>query len=127
VHVNGVGGDCPGKTELDPGVLSMASVFVEYEPQTRIEGDIQQMPADFGVTEIWRVLTGQAVGRTRADQVTVFDSVGFALEDFSALRLMGALAAEMGLGQHAALIPLMADPKDLFSQLSVAGEQRIAA
>ena len=127
MHINGVGGDCPGKTELHPGVLSMSRVFVEFEPQSRIEGDIQQMPADFGVTELWRVLTGQAAGRTGADQVTVFDSVGFALEDFSALRLMGELAAALGLGQAAALIPTLADPKDLFSQLQVAGVQRLAA
>jgi ornithine cyclodeaminase len=117
MHLNAVGGDCPGKTELHPGVLEAARVFVEYEPQTRIEGDLQQMPADFAVTELWRVLTGQAPGRQRADEITVFDSVGFALEDFSALRLVQRLAAEAGLGQPLALIPALADPKDLFAQL----------
>ena len=87
MHLNAVGGDCPGKTELHADVLRAARVFVEYEPQTRIEGDIQQLPADFPVVDLWRVLAGQAEGRQRADQVTVFDSVGFALEDFSTLRL----------------------------------------
>lgn len=58
MHINGVGGDCPGKTELHRGVLEMAKVFVEYEPQSRIEGDIQQMPAEFRVTEFWQVLSG---------------------------------------------------------------------
>jgi ornithine cyclodeaminase len=95
------------------------AVFVEYEPQSRIEGDLQQMPADFCVTELWRVLTGQATGRNQAEQVTVFDSVGFALEDFSALRLIGALAQALGLGQAVDLVPRLADPKDLFSQLVV--------
>jgi ornithine cyclodeaminase len=117
MHLNAVGGDCPGKTELHPGVLEAASVFVEYEPQTRIEGDLQQMPAHFAVTELWRVLTGQVPGRQRAEEITVFDSVGFALEDFSALRLVQQLAAEAGLGQPLALIPALADPKDLFAQL----------
>jgi ornithine cyclodeaminase len=112
-----VGGDCPGKTELHPGVLQGANVFVEYEPQSRVEGDIQQMPTDFEVTELWRVLAGHAPGRRNAAEVTVFDSVGFALEDFAALRLMGALAKGLGLGQAVDLIPDMADPKDLFSQL----------
>jgi len=120
MHLNAVGGDCPGKTELAPGVLRAASVFVEYEPQTRIEGDLQQMPAGFPVTELWRVLAGQAPGRRSADEVTLFDSVGFALEDFSALRVVAELAAQLGLGQPLALIPQLADPKDLFAQLAPA-------
>ena len=117
MHINAVGGDCPGKTELHADVLHGASVFVEYTPQTRIEGDIQQMPADFAVTELWEVLAGQREGRTGADQVTVFDSVGFALEDFSALRFMRATALELGLGERITLIPNLANPKDLFGVL----------
>ncbi len=116
-HINGVGGDCPGKTELHADVLRAGSVFVEYEPQSRIEGDLQQMPADFAVTEFWRVLAGEAPGRVSADQVTVFDSVGFALEDFSALRLLRDLAIELGLGRTIDLVPELADPKNLFGAL----------
>ena len=126
MHINGVGGDCPGKTELHPGVLAAARVVVEYEPQSRIEGDVQQMPADFPVTEFWRVLAGQAPGRESAAQVTVFDSVGFALEDFSALRLLRDLSVQLGLGAPLALIPAMADPKDLFGELQL-GKQLQAA
>ena len=117
MHVNAVGGDCPGKTELHRAVLEKASVFVEYEPQTRIEGEIQQMPADFGVTEFWQVLAGRKPGRTSAAEVTVFDSVGFALEDFAALAFMGDTAAELGLGEVTELVPAAADPKNLFGVL----------
>ncbi|MDA8455743.1 ornithine cyclodeaminase [Acidovorax sp. GBBC 3334] len=117
MHLNAVGGDCPGKTELAPGVLRAAGVFVEYEPQTRIEGDLQQMPAEFAVTELWRVLAGLAPGRTADAQVTVFDSVGFALEDYSALRTMRALGQAAGLLERIALVPALADPKDLYAQL----------
>ena len=117
MHINGVGGDCPGKTELHRGVLERASVFVEYEPQSRIEGDLQQMPADFPVTELWRVLRGEAAGRRREDEVTVFDSVGFALEDFATLRWLGERALALGLGRELPLVPDMADPKDLFGEL----------
>lgn len=128
MHINGVGGDCPGKTELHRGVLEAAKVFVEYEPQSRIEGDIQQMPAEFPVTEFWRVLQGQASGRDDAAQITVFDSVGFALEDFSALRFLRDTARELGLGQPIALIPQMDDPRDLFGQLGAgAATPRAAA
>lgn len=114
MHINGVGGDCPGKTELHPGVLLGASVFVEYEPQTRIEGDLQHLPADFAVTELWQVLSGHVAGRADAQQVTVFDSVGFALEDYSALCFMRDTALALGVGQAISLIPELANPKDLF-------------
>ncbi len=117
MHLNAVGGDCPGKTELHRGVLEAASVFVEFEPQTRIEGDIQQMPSDFPVTEFWQVLAGSAPGRTSAAQVTVFDSVGFALEDYSALCFLRDAAAELGIGEFIDLVPHSADPKDLFGVL----------
>jgi ornithine cyclodeaminase len=117
MHLNAVGGDCPGKTELHADVLRGSAVFVEYEPQTRIEGDLQQMPADFAVTELWRVLALQAAGRTSVEQVTVFDSVGFALEDYSALHFLHDAARELGIGQRLPLVPHPADPKDLFATL----------
>lgn len=117
MHINAVGGDCPGKTELHPGVLQASRVFVEFEPQTRVEGDIQQMPADFAVTEFWQVLTGQAPGRRSADEVTVFDSVGFALEDFSALSWLHEQALAQGVGEWIDLVPANADPKNLFALL----------
>ncbi|MCV2355231.1 ornithine cyclodeaminase [Paucibacter sp. B2R-40] len=119
MHINGVGGDCPGKTEMHRGVLEAAKVFVEFEPQSRIEGDLQQMPAEFAVTEFWCVLKGISSGRDSAEQITFFDSVGFALEDFSALRLLRDCARELGLGQDVSLIPTMADPKNLFGQLGL--------
>ena len=119
MHLNGVGGDCPGKTEMARGVLERASVFVEFEPQSRIEGELQQMPADFTVTELWQVLVGAAPGRRTRDEVTLFDSVGFALEDYSALRLLRDCADELGLGREAGLIPALRDPKDLFGEMAM--------
>jgi ornithine cyclodeaminase len=117
MHINGVGGDCPGKTEIHPDVLAHAKVFVEYEPQSRIEGELQQMPADFAVTELWAVLSGHKRGRDCAEQVTLFDSVGFALEDFSALRWLRDSAHDLGLGTAIDLIPRLRDPKDLYTLL----------
>src|SRR5690606_2563227 len=99
MHLNAVGGDCPGKTELHADVLRAARIFVEYEPQTRTEGDIQQLAADHPVTELWQVLAGHAPGRRTDTEVTVFDSVGFALEDYAALRALHALAREHGIGR----------------------------
>ena len=128
MHINGVGGDCPGKTELHAEVLTRAAVFCEFEPQSRIEGDLQQMPADFPVTELWQVLSGKLAGRTSAAQVTVFDSVGFALEDYSALRFMRDLAVELKMAETISLIPSLADPKNLFGFIgATTGESSLAA
>lgn len=118
MHINGIGGDCPGKTEIHPEILRGGKIFVEYEPQTRIEGDIQQLDADHPVTEFWKVLTGNASGRDSAEQVTVFDSVGFAMEDFSMLRYLYKAALELNLGEDISLVPTMDDPKNLYSMLA---------
>jgi ornithine cyclodeaminase len=117
MHINAVGGDCPGKTELHADVLRKARVFVELEAQTRIEGDIQQLPAEFPVVDLWKVLAGLEVGRQSAEQITVFDSVGFALEDYSTLRFVHDEALRRGIGRDVALVPPTSDPKDLFQHV----------
>ncbi|UDF35336.1 UNVERIFIED_ORG: ornithine cyclodeaminase [Shinella sp. XGS7] len=114
VHINAVGGDCPGKTELSKDILLRSDIFVEYPPQTRIEGEIQQLPAEHPVIELWQVMTGEVEGRRSADQITLFDSVGFAIEDYSTLRLLDRLARELGVGREVQLVPPADDPKDLF-------------
>ncbi len=58
VHINAIGGDCPGKTELHRDILLRSGIFVEYAPQTRIEGEIQQLDPDYPVTELWQVIAG---------------------------------------------------------------------
>jgi len=121
VHINAIGGDCPGKTELAPAILHRSDIFVEFPEQTRIEGEIQQLDADHEVTEIWQVLSGQAEGRKSAEQITLFDSVGFAIEDFSALRYVRDQIAETGLFQPLDLLADPDDPRDLFGMLQRAG------
>lgn len=117
MHLNAVGGDCPGKTELHREIVERARVIVEYEPQSRIEGEIQQMPADSPTTEFWQVVNGQAPGRENAAQVTLFDSVGFALEDYSALRYVLDMAKALDIGHDIELVPELKNPKDLFALL----------
>jgi len=117
IHLNAVGGDCPGKTELAPRILERGDVFVEFSEQTRVEGEIQQMAPDFPVTEVWRVITGEAAGRTSNDQITIFDSVGFAIEDFSALRYLRDKVTETGYSTELDLIADPKNPRDLFGLL----------
>jgi ornithine cyclodeaminase len=121
MHLNAVGGDCPGKTELHPDILrrSDVRVVVEFEPQSRIEGEIQQMESDFPVAELTDVLAGRRPGRVSEREVTIFDSVGFALEDFSSLRYLRRIHQESrGLQQQVDLVPDLENPKDLFGLLA---------
>jgi ornithine cyclodeaminase len=120
MHLNAVGGDCPGKTELHRDIVERARVIVEYEPQSRIEGEIQQMPADSPVTEFWQLVNGEIEGRESAEQVTLFDSVGFAIEDYSALRYVLDVAKALDVGSEIELVPDLNDPKDLYALLQPA-------
>ena len=121
IHINAIGGDCPGKTELHRDILLRADTFVEYPPQTWIEGEIQQMPRDYPITELWRVITGELSGRTDARQITLFDSVGFAIEDFSALQYLRERIAGTDMLQLLDMIADPDDPRDLFGMLRRAG------
>ena len=118
VHVNAIGGDCPGKTELDPALLRRARIVVEYLPQTRIEGDLQSLGPAFEATELWQIIAGHERGRRDEEELTIFDSVGFALEDYSALRYVYDKARALGFGADVALVPEPRDPKDLYGYVA---------
>jgi ornithine cyclodeaminase len=120
MHLNAVGGDCPGKTELHPDILrhAHARIVVEFEPQARIEGEIQHLDASVAVTELADVLRQARPGRLNQTEVSIFDSVGFALNDFSALRYLHRLNRELGGEDVIDLIPKLDDPKDLFGGLT---------
>lgn len=126
VHINAVGGDCPGKTELHKDILMRSDIFVEYPPQTRIEGEIQQLAADYPVKELWEVIAGRIEGRRSERDITLFDSVGFAIEDFSALRYVSSKLSETGLYVDLDLLADPDDPRDLYGML-LRCEQRLNA
>ncbi|WP_273726645.1 ornithine cyclodeaminase [Brucella gallinifaecis] len=126
VHINAVGGDCPGKTELHGDILRRSDIFVEYPPQTRIEGEIQQLPEDYPVHELWEVISGKAEGRKDARQITLFDSVGFATEDFSALRYVRDKLQDTGFYEELDLLADPDEPRDLYGML-LRHKQQLAA
>lgn len=117
IHINAIGGDCPGKTELAKEILLRSDIFVEYPPQTRIEGEIQQLSDDHKVIELWQVMTGKVEGRSSDEQITLFDSVGFATEDFSALRYIHDQLESTGFYINLDMIADPDDPRDLFGML----------
>jgi len=117
IHINAVGGDCPGKTELHRDIVLRSDIFVEYPPQTWIEGEIQQLPKTHPVRELWKVIAGLEAGRTGDRQITLFDSVGFAIEDFSALRYLRDRLKEERFYEELDLLADPDDPRDLFGML----------
>ncbi|OGV28942.1 MAG: ornithine cyclodeaminase [Legionellales bacterium RIFCSPHIGHO2_12_FULL_35_11] len=118
VHICAVGGDSPGKTELDVEILKQSKVVIEYFPQTVVEGEIQNLGDEAHKTvyaELWEIISGLKQGRVDDNEVTVFDAVGFAIEDFSALRLCYDLAKELGVGKDIDFVPYsIEDCKDLY-------------
>lgn len=118
IHINAIGGDCPGKTELHRDILLRSDIFVEYPPQTRVEGEIQQLDPDHPITELWQVITGSQPGRASASRITLFDSVGFAIEDFSALCYIRDQIKDTGYFQNLDMLADPDDPRDLFGMLA---------
>lgn len=117
VYINALGGDCPGKTELSSDLVKSAHVVVEYLKQSKIEGEIQQMPENYSCSELHEIVNKKVDLNVAKDGTIIFDSVGFALEDYSVLRLTYDLAKELKVGQELNLVPNMKDVKDLYSLL----------
>ena len=118
-HIHAMGGDSPGKTEFSIDTLKHCKVVVEYTPQSKEEGEIQQGDESLIHAELWEIITGTKTGRENDKEFTFFDSVGFALEDFSTLNLVYKLSNDMDLGEEVNLLPKVDDAKDLFSLLKI--------
>jgi ornithine cyclodeaminase len=117
VFINGLGGDCPGKTEIEKALVEDATVIVEYLPQSRVEGEIQQLDENFVCTELHEIIKQQKILNVEQDGTILYDSVGFALEDYSVLRLIYKLAKNNQVGSEMNLIPELTNVKNLFSLL----------
>jgi ornithine cyclodeaminase len=121
VHINALGGDTIGKTELDAAILPRSRIVVEYFEQAFVEGEIQRFSRKEAKkmvhAQMYELITGKKKGRETDEEITVFDSVGIALEDYSALRLTYELAEKYGIGEQLHMVPVLTDPKDLISVL----------
>jgi ornithine cyclodeaminase len=120
-HICGIGGDCPGKTELDPKLLTKADkIIVEFLKQTEEEGEIQNYSGDCRDIvhgEIWQIVSGFKTARENDSEVTFYDAVGFALEDFSVMTYFDKLSETTGIYESFELIPEVKDCKNLFSRI----------
>jgi ornithine cyclodeaminase len=118
-HINGIGGDAPGKTELDFEILKRSRIVVEYFEQCILEGEIQRYSREEAKAkvhaELHELITGKKKGRENEKEITVFDSVGIGLEDFSILCFTYELSKKYGIGEEMNLIPRLENPKNLIS------------
>jgi alanine dehydrogenase len=95
-HVNAVGASRPDWRELDDEVLSRARIFVESrEAASRESGDV--IAAGRIDAEIGEVFSGKAPGRTSEEEITLFKSVGVAVEDLAAADLVYREATRKGI------------------------------
>src|SRR3989344_2792785 len=121
VHINGLGGDTIGKTELESQILHRSKIVVEYFEQCFIEGEIQRFTKEEAKekvhAELHELIIGAKSGRENDEEITLYDSVGVALEDYSALVLTYNLANKYNLGQEMNFTPVLANPKNLISLL----------
>ena len=86
-HVNAIGATRPEWRELDDDLVKTARVFVDSrEAAQRESGDV--IAAQSEVTEIGAVVAGVAAGRRNAAEITLFKSVGVAVEDVAAAALV---------------------------------------
>jgi ornithine cyclodeaminase/alanine dehydrogenase-like protein (mu-crystallin family) len=120
LHVNAIGSDLPGKFEVPVELLRRGLVCPDFREQAVLEGECQQLTAeDIGPDLAALVQQGHTFEAAR-ERITVFDSTGWALEDYVATRMMLECARELGRGRRVAVECLPPDPKDPYSLLESA-------
>jgi ornithine cyclodeaminase len=107
--VNAVGSSIPSSRELDTRTVEAAALFVDRRESALHEaGDYLLAAADGAVgpghirAELGEVLVGAAAGRTDDRELTVFESLGLAVEDLAAAELVVRKARERGVGTEVA-------------------------
>lgn len=105
-HVCAVGACRPTQREMDGALVARARLIVDSRAAALVEaGDIVmaiqegRIGPDHIAAELGEILAGRAVGRTSAEQVTIFKSLGLAVEDVAAASLACRRASERGLGR----------------------------
>ncbi|MDQ3250592.1 MAG: ornithine cyclodeaminase [Chloroflexota bacterium] len=105
-HINAVGAYTSTMREVDATTLQRSRVFVDYHAAAQAEaGDLlipianQEWTYDQVAGELGAVINGDSVGRTHANEITLFKSVGLALQDAVTAAGIYALAVERAVGQ----------------------------
>lgn len=112
LHINAIGSDFPGKTELPKALLQNSFVCPDFLAQAKIEGECQQL-ADSEIDSDWVALVQNSNEFLFVkDQLTVFDSTGWALEDQVVMDLFLDIAEKFGIGLEVAIENVSQDAKN---------------
>jgi ornithine cyclodeaminase/alanine dehydrogenase-like protein (mu-crystallin family) len=111
LHVNAVGSDFPGKTEVPTSLLMRGFVCPDFLPQAMVEGECQMLDEAQIGAELPLVLRDEQQLPGLQESLTVFDSTGYALQDHVILGVFERHARAMNLGQEVQL-ECVADPHD---------------
>ncbi len=105
IHINAVGASAPGARELTTAAVARARVYVDRRESAWTEADDLRIPRDEGaiapdhvVGELGELLLGQVPGRRAPDEITLFKSLGLAVEDLAAAQWVAREARSRGLG-----------------------------
>ncbi len=102
-HINAIGADMPGKQELEPALVASAKVLADSATQVVAKGECQHA-AKLGlvsaerITEIGTVLEGMKPGRLSAEEITLFDATGMAIQDLMVAAMALNRAEKKGIG-----------------------------
>ena len=106
-HINAVGACLPHTRELDSATVTRASLFTDRRESCEREAGDYIIPLEEGAisdghirAELGEVLAGTAPGRTSPDEITVFESLGLAVEDLAAAEYLVRRAQETGRGTN---------------------------
>jgi ornithine cyclodeaminase/alanine dehydrogenase-like protein (mu-crystallin family) len=98
-HVIAIGACRPSQREIDPKLVERARLIVDSkEAALKESGDVIPFGPDHVKAELGDIVAGRAVGRTSPDEITVFKSLGLAIEDVAAAGLAYRAAKAAGLG-----------------------------
>lgn len=122
-HVNALGADAAGKQELDPDILGDAVIVVDDWGQATHTGEVN-VPLAAGLLRpehirgtLGAVLEKAIPGRSKAREITVFDSTGLAIQDAAIARVVFDRACREGLGQRVDLVRIGAVLPDVLDQM----------
>lgn len=119
LHINAVGADFPGKLELPRTLLDRALVIPDHTEQCLAEGEAQTVARESLGPELWQIVAEGT--HAHRNELTVFDSTGWALEDLLAAELLLDHANRLGAGHEIELQPAPRDPYDPYEQVNPSG------